>query len=51
MKKAYDSPEYQDYLKQRGYGLRWAAPKEFAAFMAKTDAELGAVMRNVGLVK
>jgi len=51
LKKAYDSPEYQDFMKQRGFGLRWAEPQEFAAFMAKADVELGAVMRDVGLVK
>lgn len=51
LKKAYESQEYQDFMKQRGYGLRWAGPEEFGAFMAKADAELGAVMRDVGLVK
>jgi hypothetical protein len=31
--------------------MRYVPPQEFAAFMAKDDAELGALMRIVGLAK
>ena len=51
VKKAYDSKEYQDFMKQRGFGLSWAGPAEFAAFMAESDQQLGAVMKAVGLAK
>jgi len=51
VKKAYDSKEYQDFMNQRGFGLRWAGPAEFAAYMAETDKQMGEVMRAVGLAK
>ncbi len=51
VKKAYESKEYAEFMTQRGFGMRWAAPAEFAAFMAEEDAKFGVVMRAVGLVK
>lgn len=51
VKKAYDSKEFTDFMAQRGFGLRWAGPKEFAAFMVEDDAKMGAVMKAVGLAK
>jgi hypothetical protein len=29
----------------------WMEPAQFAAFMAKEDAEIGALMKKVGLAK
>jgi tripartite-type tricarboxylate transporter receptor subunit TctC len=51
VKKAYDSKEYQDFMNQRGFGLRWAGPKDFATYMEETDKEMGKVMKEVGLAK
>jgi tripartite-type tricarboxylate transporter receptor subunit TctC len=51
VKKAYDSKEYKDFMAQRGFGLLWGSGKEFAAFMAKGDADMKAVMTAVGLAK
>lgn len=51
VKKAYDSKEFQDFMRSRGFGARYMPPKEFAAFMAKTDAETGALMKKVGLAR
>lgn len=51
VKKAYDSKEYKDFMAQRGFGLLWGNGKEFAAFMAKADADMKAVMTAVGLAK
>ena len=51
VKKAYDSKEYRDFMQQRGFGLRWAGPDEFANYMAKMDVQLGRVMKSVGLAK
>jgi tripartite-type tricarboxylate transporter receptor subunit TctC len=49
--KAYQSQEYVDFMKQRGFGRRWAGPEEFAAFMAKEDEQMGVVLKSVGLAK
>ena len=38
-------------MKQRGFGVIWAPPAEFATFMEKSSADLGAVMKAVGIVK
>ncbi|MDI4664067.1 tripartite tricarboxylate transporter substrate binding protein [Xanthobacter autotrophicus] len=51
LRKAYDSKEYQDFLSGRGFGGRYADGPGFAAFMAQSDASLGAVMKEVGLAK
>ena len=51
LKKAYDSKEYKDFMAQRGFGTLWGNGAEFAAFMAKGDADMKAVMTAVGLAK
>lgn len=51
VKKAYDSTEFRDFMTSRGFGMRYALPREFAEFMRKDDAELGALMKAVGLAK
>jgi tripartite-type tricarboxylate transporter receptor subunit TctC len=50
-KKAYDSKEYKDFLTQRGFGAQWAPQAEFAQYMAQGDADMGKVMKAVGLAK
>jgi tripartite-type tricarboxylate transporter receptor subunit TctC len=51
LKKIYDSKEYKDFMAARGFGVMWAQQADFAAFMAKSDQELGAVMKEVGIAK
>jgi putative tricarboxylic transport membrane protein len=51
LKKTYDSKEYKDFLKQRGFGGEWAAEGDYAKFMAKSDADMGKVMKTLGMVK
>jgi tripartite-type tricarboxylate transporter receptor subunit TctC len=51
VKIACESKEYAEFMTQRGFGMRWAGPAEFAAFMAEEDAKFGVVMKAVGLAK
>jgi tripartite-type tricarboxylate transporter receptor subunit TctC len=51
VKKAYDSKEYKDFMTQRGFGVLWGNSQEFAAFMAKGDADMKQVMTAVGIAK
>jgi tripartite-type tricarboxylate transporter receptor subunit TctC len=51
VKKAYQSKEFEAFMVQRGFGMRWAEPREFAAFMAEEDRKMGVVMKAVGLSK
>ncbi len=51
LKKVAASKDYTEFMAKQGYGVIYAAPDDFAKFMAKSDAELGATMKAVGLVK
>jgi tripartite-type tricarboxylate transporter receptor subunit TctC len=49
--KIYKGKEYNDFMNQRGFGVKFAAGEEFLAFWRKSDEDLGAVMKKVGLAK
>jgi tripartite-type tricarboxylate transporter receptor subunit TctC len=49
--KIVASKDYTDFMAQRGFGVIYASPEEFGKFMAKSDADLGATMKAVGIVK
>ena len=51
VQKAANSKEYQDFMASRGFGVIYASPDDFGKFMAKSDAELGATMKAVGIAK
>src|SRR5512139_134110 len=51
IKKIWDSKEFKDFAESKGYGTAWAAGPDFAAFMAKGDADMGVVMKAAGLAK
>jgi tripartite-type tricarboxylate transporter receptor subunit TctC len=51
VKKIVASKDYVDFMGQRGFGVIYAGPEDFAKFMAKSDADLGATMKAVGIVK
>lgn len=51
VQKVANSKEYQDFMASRGFGVVYAGPEEFGKFMAKSDAELGATMKAVGIAK
>jgi tripartite-type tricarboxylate transporter receptor subunit TctC len=51
IKKIAASKEYVDFMGSRGFGVAYLAPDEFGRFMAKSDTDLGATMKAVGIVK
>ncbi len=51
LKKVYDSAEFQDFMKNRGFGTTWADPAGFASFMADGDKAMGVAMNAAGLAK
>ncbi len=51
IKKIWDSTEFQDFMKQRGFDLVWMDSKKFAAFMKEDDAEIGKILKDLGLAK
>jgi tripartite-type tricarboxylate transporter receptor subunit TctC len=51
IKKISASKEYNEFMAQRGFGVIYLGPEDFAKYMAKSDADLGATMKAVGIVK
>jgi len=51
VRKVAASKEYNEFMSSRGFGVIYAGPDDFAKFMVKSNAELGATMKAVGLVK
>src|SRR6266566_10039940 len=51
IRKIVASKDYNEFMTQRGFGVIYATPEDFAKFMAKSDADLGATMKAVGIAK
>src|SRR5258706_11057436 len=51
IQKIVAGKEYNEFMTQRGFGVIYATPDDFVKFMAKSDADLGATMKGVGIVK
>ena len=51
IKKAMDDPAYKKFMEDRGFGIKVLEGKDFEAYMAKSDAELGATLKDLGLAK
>ena len=51
IRKIAASKEYTDFMSSRGFGVVYEGPEEFGRFMAKSDADLGATMKAVGIAK
>jgi tripartite-type tricarboxylate transporter receptor subunit TctC len=49
LEKAYNSPEFTEFMESRGFGMVWRPGDEGAAFMQKSDEDLGKVMTEVGI--
>lgn len=46
---AYNSDEYQTFMQDRGFGLRWARGDDARDIVAADDAAFGEVMKQAGL--
>jgi len=51
LQKIAASKDYNEFMSSRGFGVIYAGPDDFAKFMAKSDSELGATMKAVGIAK
>jgi len=45
------SDEFKAFMESRGFGVTWAAPADFADFLATADANFGSAMKAVGLAQ
>jgi len=51
IKKAFDSTDYAEFIKSRGFVSQWAGGAEFGSFMAEQDRFMDATMKAAGLAK
>ena len=51
LQKIVAGKDYNEFMSSRGFGVIYAGPDDFAKFMAKSDSELGATMKAVGIAK
>ncbi|MGE0716751.1 MAG: tripartite tricarboxylate transporter substrate binding protein [Alphaproteobacteria bacterium] len=51
LKKVHQSQEFRDFMAKQGFGVIWAEGKDADAFLDKSNKDLGAVMKAVGLAK
>jgi tripartite-type tricarboxylate transporter receptor subunit TctC len=51
LQKAVASTEFKDFMKKNGFGIMWGSAAEFGKFMAEGDKTMGALMKEVGLIK
>ena len=51
IKKIWDSKEFQDFMKQRGFDLVWMDSARFAAFMKTDNEDVGKTLKTLGLAK
>jgi tripartite-type tricarboxylate transporter receptor subunit TctC len=51
LKKINASKEYRDFMAGRGFGVAYADGAGFGQFMAKGDADMGEVLRGLGMAK
>ena len=51
LKKVYDSAEYQEFMAKRGFDVTWMGSAEFTQFLKKDDADIGAILKTLGLAK
>lgn len=51
IRKAYESREFAEFIKSRGFVSQWAGGAEFASFMAAQDDAMGRTMKAAGLAK
>jgi tripartite-type tricarboxylate transporter receptor subunit TctC len=51
LEKISGMQEFKDFMNQRGYGMVYAGPEQFAQFMGERDAAFGEIMKGLGLTK
>ncbi|MBG7621594.1 tripartite tricarboxylate transporter substrate binding protein [Herbaspirillum sp. AP02] len=51
LKKIYESKEYKDFMSGRGFGVMYADSAEFGKFMDKSDQDMGAILKTLGMAR
>jgi tripartite-type tricarboxylate transporter receptor subunit TctC len=51
LKKINESKEYKDFMAGRGFGVAYANGPDFGKFMEKGDADMGRVLKSLGMAR
>jgi tripartite-type tricarboxylate transporter receptor subunit TctC len=51
VKKIVDGAKFQEFMKNRGYGIYWLDSRAFADALVKADADNGKIMKAAGIAK
>lgn len=51
LEKIHGMDEFTEFMNQRGFGMVYKPPADFAAFMAERDAAFGGIMKGLGLAQ
>jgi hypothetical protein len=51
LKTIFDSDAYQEFMKKRGFGVKWIPSGEFAEFMKNANENNAKVIAKLGLSK
>jgi tripartite-type tricarboxylate transporter receptor subunit TctC len=49
LERTYESQQFKDFMRARGFGMKWADADGFAKFMAEGDAKMAKAMAAAGL--
>jgi len=51
LEAVYQGAEFQEFMKARGFGMRWSSGDDFVAFLDASNRSLGETLKAVGLAK
>ncbi len=51
LNRAVESADFKKFMHDNGFGIMWKPAAEYGKFMAEGDKEMGALMKEVGLIK
>lgn len=51
VEKAYNNPQYKEFMKKNGYGMIFKSSGDFDKFMASEDESMGKLMKEMGIAK
>ena len=51
VEKAYNNPQYKEFMKKNGYGMVFKVSGDFDKFMASEDESMGKLMKEMGIAK
>lgn len=51
LERIHGMAEFKDFMSQRGFGMVYLPPAEFATFMAQRDEAFGGIMKGLGLAQ